>query len=156
MLRNDGAFAAFDDVTATALQNKHPEAPDITLSAIENIESLSCTDEHIVAAILKLLAGGAPGPDGLRPCHLKQFCCLGSGSMRQTMLQTLKDFGSLCIAGQSPPSIRHLLFGASLFALKKKDEGLRPIAVGNTLRRFVSSVCCVALKDQVATMLAPF
>ena len=40
--------------------------------------------------------------------------------------------------------------------MKKKDGGLRPIAVGCTLRRIISKAICIAIRERAATALAPF
>ena len=47
------------------------------------------------------------------------------------------------------------LASAPLYALAKKDGGLRPIAVGETLRRLVSKCCCHASKAMAASFLSP-
>ena len=44
------------------------------------------------------------------------------------------------LEGKVPFELRPYFFGAKLIALKKPDGGLRPIAVGNTLRR-LSAKC---------------
>ena len=49
----------------------------------------------------------------------------------------IRESGSL---GQSPPTHTTYFFGANLIALGKKGGGIRPIAVGNTLRR-LSAKC---------------
>ena len=45
--------------------------------------------------------------------------------------------------------------GASLCALKKKGGGIRPIAVGNTLRRLVAKAAVRSIRMEAATMLQP-
>ena len=37
--------------------------------------------------------------------------------------------------------------GANFFALQKPDGGIRPIAVGETLRRLVSKCLCAEVRD---------
>jgi len=50
------------------------------------------------------------------------------------------DFVYLVLAGGIPHAVRHAFLGATLHALKKKDGGLRPIAIGLCLRRLVSKI----------------
>jgi len=52
----------------------------------------------------------------------------------------LCEFINLVQAGGIPHAVRHAFFGAALHALKKKNGGLRPIAVGLFLRRLASKV----------------
>ena len=46
-------------------------------------------------------------------------------------------------------------FGANLIALQKKDGGVRPIAVGCTLRRLVAKVAGGKVMDAMGSLLAP-
>ena len=48
-----------------------------------------------------------------------------------------------------------MLFGASLIALKKKDGGIRPIAVGLTLRCQVAKVLCSKVLHTMGEYLSP-
>ena len=50
------------------------------------------------------------------------------------------------------------LTGAPLTAIYKKQEGggIRPIAVGETLRRLISRVCCSAVKFQLPDVFLPY
>ena len=52
-------------------------------------------------------------------------------------------------------SIRPFFFGASLTALTKKEGGIRPIAVGCTLRRLAAKVAGFRVRDKMAALLAP-
>ena len=54
-------------------------------------------------------------------------------------------------SGNIPPSLRPYFSSANLFALGKKDGGLRPIAVGNTLRRLVSKCAGIIEKTNRKT-----
>ena len=49
--------------------------------------------------------------------------------------------------GDAPPELAPFLGGASLFALEKKGGGVRPIAVGEILRRLVGKVLCKIAQD---------
>ena len=59
------------------------------------------------------------------------------------------------LAGQVPPEVAPYLCGARLYAGKKKDGGIRPIAVGNLTRRLTSKCAAVAMADRAAAMLSP-
>jgi len=100
-------------------------------------------------------AGGAPGPDGLRPVLLKQLTGPRAGPARQALQQVILDFCDLALSGAVPPAIRHLFFGANLIVFRKKDGGPRPIAIGLSLRRLVARAACAATQQQAAELLAP-
>ena len=61
----------------------------------------------------------------------------------------------LLARGEAPSSLAPYLAGASLNALPKKDNGIRPIAVGETLRRLTAKTLCAATKDQAMTHFFP-
>jgi hypothetical protein len=100
-------------------------------------------------AVTTFAPGSAPGPSGLRPGHLKE--CLqkeGKGSALQGALGSLAKLG---IEHGLPLGARPILCAANLIPLRKKDGSVRPIAVGETLRRMVGK-CLLAtdpMKEQV-------
>jgi hypothetical protein len=69
--------------------------------------------------------------------------------------ETLAEFCNLVLAGGVPNEVRPAFFGASLFPFTKKDGGIRPIAVGLTLRRLVAKVACSRAMESCKTVLAP-
>lgn len=99
--------------------------------------------------------GSAGGPDGLRPQHLKDLVGPATGGGVHSLLSALASFVTLVLAGRTPPSIRPFFFGATLIALEKKDGGVRPIAVGCTLRRLAAKVASGRVLEDMAALLAP-
>jgi hypothetical protein len=47
------------------------------------------------------------------------------------------------------------IFGASFCALKKKDGGIRPIAIGNIFRRLAAKIGCYKLQSDLHSYLTP-
>jgi hypothetical protein len=155
VLSNDGRLAAPDAATADLLRTKHPAGPDLQPPDHELPAALSLIRESLINAITRTPSAGAPGPDGLRPGHLKQLTGPLAGAAQEDLLAALQDFCNLCLAGLVPLSVRPLFFGAGLIALRKKDGGLRPIAIGLVLRRLVARAACAAVRDRAAELLAP-
>ena len=119
--------------------------------------SLSISAEAISLAIRSFPHGSAGGPDGLRPQHLKDLIGTSAieGSASYQLLTALSSFANLVLEGRTPPSIRPAFFGASLIALEKKGGGIRPIAVGSTLRRLVAKAASAIMKTKMSALLAP-
>jgi len=67
----------------------------------------------------------------------------------------LADFVNLVLRGSVPDRVRPVFFGASLFPFLKKDGGIRPIAVGLTLRRLVSKIANSCAQESCSNVLAP-
>jgi len=59
------------------------------------------------------------------------------------------------LSGSVPSEICPLLYGACLTALKKKDGGLRPIAVGNTLRRLAGKIVSRRVMEAMGGLVRP-
>ena len=78
-----------------------------------------------------------------------------AGNGGKSLLTALSLFSSLVIQGKIPTSIRPFFFGANLIALEKKDGGIRPIAVGCTLRRLVAKIAGNKVTDDMSSLLAP-
>jgi len=53
-------------------------------------------------------------------------------------LSALTDFVNLVLEGRCPSDVAPVFFGGRLLALNKKTGGIRPIAIGFTLRRLAS------------------
>jgi hypothetical protein len=66
-------------------------------------------------------------------------------------LKTLTLLTNHLLAGRAPRELAPYIAGAPLMALNKPGGGLRPIAIGETIRRLVSKCCCWE-----AEMTAPY
>ena len=145
------------------LRSLHPHAPPITIGGDSlfpgSIDPMLSTPEDPCdwgqlawKAVTSFAPGSAPGPSGLRPAHLKD--CLqkvGKGSALQVALGALAQMG---IEQGLPGGARHVLCAANLIPLRKKDNSVRPIAVGETLRRVIGK-CLLetdALKEQIQSL----
>ena len=153
---SDDTLAPINESTFTALQEKHPlPHPDSVIPSIqaenEPPHALSTvTEEEIIHAIRSFPNCSAGGPDGLRPQHLKDMVGSPADDGRQVLLSALASFTQLVLEGKTPPSIRPFFFGANLTALQKNDGGVRPIAVGCTLRRLVAKVAGSRVMEEMS------
>ena len=59
------------------------------------------------------------------------------------------------LPGKVPEEIRPVFFVASLLALKKKDGGICPIAIGSTLQHLVAKVGCSKVASRMEEYLSP-
>jgi len=102
-----------------------------------------------VEAILRALRGfhksTAPGGSRLRISHLLDALDIPTGDADGRVSKPLTKLCNLLVAGDAPTSIAQWIAGAPLHPLMKKDGGVRPIAVGEVIRRLVSRACCAAL-----------
>jgi len=78
-----------------------------------------------------------------------------TGIAGQRLIASLTAFANLCMEGRVPSVVRSILYGTSLCALNKKDGGVRPIAVGSTLRCLVAKAAYQLLKEIAVAKLTP-
>lgn len=107
------------------------------------------------AAVRSFPTGSSPGPSGLRPSHLLQAIQCPSASRSHPVLLALASFSSVAAAGKIPSEVIPFLCGANLLASLKKRGGIRPIAVGNVLRRLISKCLSAFVKSDAIHALAP-
>ena len=89
------------------------------------------------------------------PQHLKDMTIPATTGGAQSLISALSRFITVVLQGKTPTSICPLFFGASLTALTKKEGGIRPIAVGCTLRPLAAKVAGCRVRDKMAALLAP-
>ena len=71
------------------------------------------------------------------------------------LLEALTTLCNRCLAGALPESFSDLLLSARLLPFKKKDNGVRPIAVGEVLRRLVAKVAFKQVLPKAQELLPP-
>ena len=148
--------APHDDATLRKLMAKHPSAPsDPCFPQPISTEVDPIQDSEVVTGIHRFTTGSAGGFDGLRPQHLKDCISHSALNPGKRLLHLLGKFCTLVANGTMPDKIRPIFFGANVTALSKPDGGIRPIAVGCTLRRLVSRILTTRVRPQLAAYLSP-
>ena len=151
-LCSEDTFAPISSVTINALKEKHPCAPadrrSIVLPSDHQIVSLQVDSNLVRTAIFKFPQGSTGGLDGLTPQHLKDL--IRSEGEPSPLLAAITALINVILRGQVPPAARASFFGGRLIALSKKDGGIRPISVGNVLRRLTAKVASLAVAPLAA------
>ena len=137
------------------MQSKHPQAPPPTLPPGPVPPSICLSDSAVQRGARSFPTGSAPGPSGLRPSHLKEAVGCPSPDQANRFLTCLTRFVNLLTAGRTPSFITPHLCGATLLAVRKKNGGHRPIAVGKVLRRLVSKCLATHTRQLALSFLSP-
>ena len=77
------------------------------------------------------------------------------GELESELMDSLTSFINLVVAGNVPTFARPFFFGATLIGLSKNDGGVRPIAIGCTLRRLAAKCCACLVKEEVGSRTLP-
>ena len=153
-LCSDETIAECNSLSFEKLCALHPAAPtDRRKIQCPSSVSLRTTPNEVLAAVNSFPNGSAGGPDDLRPQHIKEL--LSAQGENGLLLESLTNFINLLLEGTIPPFVQPIFFGATLLAFNKKTGGLRPIAVGYTLRRLAAKVCCRHVVERGAAFLKP-
>ena len=137
------------------MQTKHPRARATLrwdqLRPVHAAASVMVDFEAVSRAIKSFPRGSGCGPCGLRPQHLRDALVPG---FEDEVLRQLTAVVNLLARGEAPDEVRSFLSGATLAALPKEDGDLRPIAVGEVLRRLVGKCCAENVKEDTREILA--
>ena len=139
-----------------AMKEKHPQVGGGGRLQVPgtDLPQVSFAQTDVDKAARRFRRGSAPGPDGLRPEHLRVALQAAPGR-RERALQSLTRLINMMAAGGVPDEVAPYLAGARLHAAKKKSGGLRPIAVGNLMRRLVGKCCAAKVQDRAAALFSP-
>ncbi|XP_055352279.1 uncharacterized protein LOC129598413 [Paramacrobiotus metropolitanus] len=142
-LASEESVLNIDAKVLSVLRSKHSDAPvdtNFPVPAENDVPTFApITAAEVISAVFSFPSGSAGGLDGLRPQHLKDMLSCKDAAESQ-LCSALCKLMSFIVAGKVPEEVRPVLFGANLIALSKKDGGVRPIAVGNVLRRLAAKI----------------
>jgi hypothetical protein len=138
ILTSEDKQAIVNEDTIKALHTKHPAAAaGRRPSPIPNDYAALQVTETVVQAVIKSFpAGSAGGPDGIRPQHIMDM--INNTETGSALLTSITNFVNMLLRGECHQEVTPILFGGSLIALDKKSGGVRPIAIGYTLRRIAA------------------
>ena len=91
----------------------------------------------------------------LRAAQLKEAVLCPSPGQASQVMHSLTGVVNLLCSGHAPPEVVPHICGATLIACKKRGGDLRPIAVGEVLRRLVSKSLSTVLRQEAGQVLSP-
>ena len=139
-----------------ALQQLHPPGPPVVPPAASpEVAPAAFTSAQLIKALKSFPRFSAPGPSGLRPAHLLEAITCGSAACEQAATDILLDFCQFAANGSLPAPIATLLCASRLLPFSKKAGGIRPIAVGEVLRRLIGKLLLMNHQPEVVDHLKP-
>lgn len=151
-------FSPPTDHTLRSLEEKHPHADPPVLPLPDYLDPPApfvFSRGEVKLQITSFPRGTSPGATGLRPQHLVDALHCTNQVYTAQCLRSLTTLCNTLNAGQAPPALSSYLAGAPLVALTKPKGGIRPIAIGETLRRLVSKLCCLRIAATAHNSLSP-
>eukprot|EP00731_Ephydatia_muelleri_P016404 Em0009g828a len=139
------------------LESKHPQGPIPTHPKSFDLPVNIPHDLDIMAILRSFPKLTAAGPSGMRVQHLLDAATV---PLPTSIMSSLRHVANLLAAGKAPKELSIYLSGATLTALSKNKSNcppdVRPIAVGEVLRRLTSKCMCHLIKHKAAEFFHPF
>ena len=135
---------------------KHPQSPPPSLPTDPVPPPMVLSECIVSRSVRSFPRSSTPGPSGFRVSYLRQAVLCPSPNLASQTISILTKFVNLLVKGCTPLLLPgpHLC-GASLLVCHKKNGGLRPIAVGEVLRRLTSKCLSFAVHSVAFSRLAP-
>ena len=132
----------------------HPSHPGIVLPS----ESFKQPPDLDIRSVLyQFPRDSACGPSGLRIQHLIEAAEV---HLPISICSSLRAIVNIVAEGRAPIGVAKFLAGGSLTALMKNEEGspldIRPIVVGETLRRLTGKCLCIISRAKASEFFDPF
>lgn len=127
-------------------RNSHPK-PVPTIQAVQ--------PDELRKAIRRFPTGSSRGGTKLTHTHLAELTSSPDATEKFGLVPALCAPISMLMKGEAPQALAEWLAGAPLTQLKKSNNGVRPIAVGETLRRLTSSIALTRVSEKAAKLLRP-
>ena len=139
------------------LKEKHPDPiTPIEIPPLPAYETFDFSFNQIKTAISSFKKGSGSGNDGFKPQYLKDFLSVKTDDSRSVFLGQLNRILSTMVSKELPSALAKWLGCANLIPLCKKDDGVRPIAVGLCFRRLVSKLLLDgSIKKEIENFLSP-
>ncbi|KAL5514970.1 hypothetical protein EMCRGX_G000068 [Ephydatia muelleri] len=153
VLTSSGVAPNNDD-TWNLLISKHPSSACPAIPLPSNRDFTFPPDLSLMDILRSFPKLTAAGPSGLRIQHLIDAAEV---PLQTPLLHTLRAVINLLISGSAPLDVAIFLAGGNLTALNKPVPGdIRPIAVGEALRRLTGKCLCAALRSKMASFFEPY
>ena len=141
------------DENVQRLRELHPEAPLPACPAPAELPmSIEITTEMVESALRSFPAVSAAGPSGLRAHHMMDAF---APAHRGTVLEQLAAALQVAVRGEAPEAVAPYMDSATLLGLVKDGGGVRPIAIGEVLRRLAGKVLCKAVREAAREYFEP-
>ena len=153
-LLQDPPVQPTDDVVAS-LRLLRPLLPDADMDSMRRVAPQAAPvagSDQVRKALFSFPSTSGSGRSGLRPSHVRDALRPASSDL---LLRLLSEVVCLMLQGEVPEAVRPYVCGASIMALRKPNGSLRPIAVGETIRRLASKIVVDFISERARLILEP-
>ena len=116
---------------------------------------MKASPECVLKEIASFAAGSSPGRSSLRFDDLREAFNCSVPLVAQNCLESFTSVVNIFLSGSAASAASKYVCGAKLIALNKHSDTIRPIAVGEIIRRIVSKVACSSVLSDASKILVP-
>ena len=146
-------IAMVNENALETLKVLHPVGPEVNIRMVFP-DAIEINKGAIKEALQSFPKGTSSGRSGMGIIHLTECCSEQAGV--PACLDHLTDLVNLFLTGKALPSFASFMSSANLIPLLKKDgTSIRPIAIGEVLRRLISKCCVKRASVAAAQYLHP-
>ena len=142
-------IAANSADTLAVLRSKHPEsalpAPADTIPS----HALKVSSKQVIQHLQSFAKGSAGSRSGWRVSHYLALCRFHSFVAEFTF------FINMFLSSRIPQDLSALVVSGSLVPILKKDGGIRPVVVGEVIRRLISKLCVEYIRPDILQYFQP-
>ena len=152
---NSCGIKAIDANVLDELKAKHPYAPPPERSAVPLPPAVKVEVDLVLKALRSFPSDTAGGADGLRPAHMYALLHAVPGSHYDMFLRNCTAIINLLLEAKVPPELAQFVCSAPIIPLRKPDDGVRPIAVGEVWRRWAAKCAMSSVSQKMANYFCP-
>lgn len=148
VLTNSELCDTSDPEVYAKLKDLHPQ-PDAQPAPLLQAATCPFTRDHLFKAISALRPRRAPDAAGWRAEYIRRLNPTAKDQFFALAKSMAEDPETV------PHDLRPFLFGARLIASKKKNNGVRPIAIGSIIRKVIGAAIATAIKPDLNDFFTP-
>eukprot|EP00158_Paraphelidium_tribonemae_P006934 Partr_v1_DN28040_c1_g2_i8_m57676 putative NA len=147
--------APISSAVLDTLMEKHPGRAMALECPLPAPHYITVDFKDVVRALHTFAKGSACGRDGLRADYLVSMYTVKNHEAKAKFASYLTKLVNLLLSGGMPKDLAPFVASAPITALSKPDGGIRPIAVGEVIRRLVSKVAVDGVLEEALNILNP-
>ena len=156
-LTGESRLVQVNEHAVEILKTLHPAGEQLQPSGttVDPFAGSELRVKQVLKALRSFKPLSAPGPSGLRASHLSEAFDVHTLEPKRALKEALLQWTLLTARGELPQWSGPWVAAARLIPLEKPGGGLRPVAVGEVLRRLTSKVLQHCLSSRLCDVLAP-